>query len=166
MLTADSLRLGYLGDERTLDYYRQHLPSLSPKRIVERTVDDDIADRRSLWVHGDRAFRATLPPAKLLTFTASSGLASGNSRWTADAAFGIVVGPIPDDVAQLVSAVESVGGRLSLNDHSRDSSTVLSGLSPEERDVLEQLKRAFDGAQMLNPIPTTYANAHRQQSVG
>lgn len=133
MLTPAGLRLGYLGDDRTLGYYRQHLPSLLPTAIVERSVDDDIADRCSQWCSFARpTFRASVPPANLLAFTQQLPV----ERWCADAAFGIVVGPAGASRDELWKLAESHQGRCALSDGP-------PMVSVEEANIIHALVEAF-----------------------
>ncbi len=133
MLTPAGLRLGYLGDERTLSYYREHLPSLSPTATVERSVDDDIADRRSQWCgFAGPTFRASVPPANLLAFTRDLPM----ERWSADAAFGIVVGSSGTHHNDLRKIAASHLGRCSMSDEA-------PMMSVEEDAIVRELMKAF-----------------------
>lgn len=153
VLTADALLCGYLGDERTLAFYRDRLPSVGPAEVVGRSLDDDIAHRRSLWCFGEpRTFRASVPPAKVADFAARANLAT----WSADAAFGVVVGPVPDGnarAAELVKAADAVGGTVTVTDRSVDPARVtFSRHNPIESALIERLKRAFDPDAALRPV--------------
>jgi hypothetical protein len=152
VLTADALLCGYLGDERTLAFYRERLPTLSPTDIASRDLARDIEHRISLWtIRSPQAFRASVPPDRLLEFVRQSEI----DRWTADAAFGIVVGPLPaSGEAKIIKAAEALEGTVKFVDRSTDPPRVrFSRISPQERHVLEQLKAAFDPDGKLQPLP-------------
>ena len=66
VLTAKDLLLGYLGDSATLAFYRGKLTEAGAVKIIERSLNDDIQHRNSLWnADGAIAFRASVPPARL-----------------------------------------------------------------------------------------------------
>jgi FAD/FMN-containing dehydrogenase len=49
MLNGDALLCGYLGDERTIEYYRTNLPHAEPVEVVNRSVDEDVEYRNHMW---------------------------------------------------------------------------------------------------------------------
>jgi FAD/FMN-containing dehydrogenase len=151
VLTPKELLCGYLGDERTLDFYRERLTAASPVALATRDLDRDIAHRLSLWsVPSPRMFRAAVPPSKLLEFARRAEL----QQYSADAAFGIVVGETPADDGQLVAAAEALEGTVKFVDRSTDPPRLrFSRLSAQEKSVLERLKQAFDPDRRLNPLP-------------
>src|SRR3954447_10138069 len=67
-LTRDATWCGYLGDERTLAYYRGALAAHGPAEIVERSLADDVRHRAELWrtAGAEGSFRASVPPTKVL----------------------------------------------------------------------------------------------------
>ncbi|HZL36785.1 MAG TPA: FAD-binding oxidoreductase [Tepidisphaeraceae bacterium] len=179
MLTGDALLLGYIGDRRTLDYYRTALSQSEPLEILERSLEEDVADRARLWQwRGALGFRAAVPPARVEEF--ARGLANGS--WVADAAFGVVLGSHieREQIPVIKQAVAAVGGSVrfiaradrteansaagesqsqpqsqSEDFHTAGASQALADLStnPIERQIIERLKLAFDPDSKLNPLP-------------
>ncbi|HWE00842.1 MAG TPA: FAD-binding oxidoreductase [Tepidisphaeraceae bacterium] len=152
ILTADALLCGYLGDERTINYYRTNLPQAEPTEIVERTVDQDIADRSARWrTHGRRTFRASVPPARIGDFV--SVLPGGS--WIADAAFGVVLGSDLREEQNSVVAQSAacVGGsvRFFFDDGGKKSIDFPAGAV--ERQIIGRLKKSFDPDEKLAPLP-------------
>ena len=45
ILRSEDLLCGYLGDQRTIDYYKSALPQAEPMEVREWSVEVDIADR-------------------------------------------------------------------------------------------------------------------------
>jgi len=132
VLTASTLQLGYVGDARMLQFWRQQLTSLQPILLIDRSLDADIQHRLSLWCDfGDVTFRASIPPASLDRFAHLAKL----DRWTADAAFGIVVGPAVERHA-VRDAAGDLGGTCSFS----DEPPVLSGV---ERSLIDRLIKGF-----------------------
>jgi hypothetical protein len=108
MLTADALLCGYLGDERTLEYFRSTLGQSEPLAVEERSVEEDMAVRGELWqARGMLTYRAAVPPMRTGDFVGKAG-----GEWVADAAFGTVFGSDvqADRIAPIREAAESVGG--------------------------------------------------------
>jgi glycolate oxidase FAD binding subunit len=151
ILTREALFCGYLGDEPTLGFYRTSLNRSEPIEIIERTLDQDIEHRASLWnINGAVVFRASIPPARLRELAAP--LEGG--RWAADAGFGIVVGSAHDEsgLAALRAACVKVGGSLKTFRGAYDAAIELS-TTPAERQIIERLKHAFDPDRKLAPLP-------------
>jgi hypothetical protein len=156
VLTASALHCGYLGDDQTLAFYADRLRVLSPASLARRNVDDDADHRRSLWCVGSpQAFRASLPPADVLRFSREAGI----ELWSADAAFGIVVGPIPlGGPERIVKAAAALGGSVKTVDRTAEPPRMtFSRVSPVERAVLSQLKSAFDPDGSLEQIDLGYS---------
>jgi glycolate oxidase FAD binding subunit len=152
-LTAGALLCGYVGDERTLAFYRDRLPTVGPRSVEERPLDADVDHRRSLWCSAEpQTFRASVPPSKVIEFARQARL----DHWSADAAFGVVVGGVPAaGPAALVAAADAVGGAVTLSDRSADPPrTTFSRISPPERALLARLKQAFDPDGALAPLPS------------
>ena len=108
----------------------------NPRRVQRRSLDEDIDDRASLWKVAGNHFRAAVGPAKIIAFVKRAGVIN----WSADAAFGIVIGPYADNEDAIESAAESCGG----------SATFFAAgqpprwkMKPGEQTVLEGLKKAF-----------------------
>ena len=151
VLTRDALLCGYVGDRASLDFYRQAIGQAGVIERIERTLDEDIAHRASLWVKdGKVTFRASVPPASLAEFVAKMSV----DDWSADAAFGIVVGALSDEgpVAKLRESAEALGGTLRTYRGPYGQPIELS-TNPGERKIIERLKNAFDPDVTLQPLP-------------
>jgi len=138
ILTADALYCGYLGDRRTLDYWRSALGANSfqpsPLEIVEHSVQEDIDHRADLF-NGRAAdgFRASVPPNGILEFVERCR----PTNWAADAAFGIVVGSAGASEAE--QAASACGG-------------VVCGSAANGSELLRRLKKALDPSGKLQPL--------------
>lgn len=147
-MTRDATWCGYLGDERTLAYYRGALPEHGPVEVVERSLADDVRHRGDLWKAAgvEGSFRASVPPTKLLEFATAAGL----SEWSADAAFGIVIGLAElSGRARLESAARSFGGGVYFIENGRPDVRMDDG----QRALMRRLKAAFDPEGKLEPLP-------------
>jgi hypothetical protein len=147
LLTGDALLCGYVGDERTIEFYENALRiEHRPRGGVERrTLEQDIEHRRSLW-RGD--FRVSVPPAKVSDFVA----VAKPGKWVADAAFGIVVGSGGDDT-QIRSAAQALGGAATFHRRDGANDALFDVPSAAQRELLERLKQAFDPDNRLAPLP-------------
>jgi hypothetical protein len=146
VLTAEALLLGYLGDEITLDYCVRSLPATEPVETVRRPLEQDIEQRARLWVLRAPTdnlvpFRASVPPARVLDFVR----AARPAQWSADAAFGIVVGSVASGRAEsaLRDAATAVVGTI----------TAATSTTAAERQIIERLKAAFDPDGNLASLP-------------
>jgi len=151
VLTKDALLCGYLGDRPSLDFYRKAIGQAGVIERTERTLDEDIAHRARLWgKDGPVTFRASVPPAALAEFAATMPI----DDWSADAAFGIVVGALPDDrdVARLRESAATVGGTLATF-HGLYGRPIELSTNRGERQIIERLKNAFDPDVTLQPLP-------------
>jgi hypothetical protein len=151
ILTREHLFCGYLGDEPTLAFYRGALGRSEPMEVVERTLEQDIEHRGSLWnVDGAVVFRASVPPARMGELAGTLGAL----RWAADAGFGIVVGAAndPSDLPPLRDACAALGGSTKTFRGAFGPAIELS-TTPAERQIIERLKHAFDPDQKLVPLP-------------
>ncbi len=151
ILTRDALLCGYLGDQASLAFYRKALGEAGVSEPVERTLNQDIAHRTQLWVKdGPVTFRASIPPAALGAFAAKMP----TDYWSADAAFGIVVGALPDDasVARLRESAAALGGSVRTY-HGLFGQPIELSTNPGERKIIERLKNAFDPDLTLQPLP-------------
>ncbi len=146
LFTKGGLDCGYLADEATIEFYASRIETLSPVAFMRRSVEEDIAHRARLWKTDDPgAFRAAVPPAKVLDFAASAQL----SDWAADAAFGVVVGVIdPSSRDRLRSAARAAGGSVYFPDLGPGSTE----LGAAEDALLRRLKDAFDPEGKLAPL--------------
>ena len=151
VLTADALLCGYLGDASTIGFFRSAIGRTEPVEWVERSLDDDIRRRARLWNYeGNMVFRASVPPAKLPELRAAlNGVA-----WSADAAFGVVVGRFDDEskVDAIRKAILATGGTLKRFRGAYGLAIELS-TTPAERQIIERLKDAFDPDRKLDPLP-------------
>jgi FAD/FMN-containing dehydrogenase len=149
-LTSKGLVCGYLGDARTIDYYRKALPEHRPVELIECSLEEDMRHRAELWRWAGEpgSFRASVPPAKLGEFASAAGLAAG--AWSADAAFGIVVGDArASDVTRLRAAARELGGSAHFFD---DAGRTRVELDAARRSLLLRLKAAFDPDDKLEPL--------------
>jgi hypothetical protein len=138
-ITTDAMWCGYLGDERTIAYYRDAMPSHQPREIIARTVEEDTRHRGELWQAAgvDGSFRASVPPVKVLEFAKSAAL----KNWSADAAFGVVVGMAERARREAIStAAREVGGSVFFVEQGRVQMEMERGVS----ELLGRLKTAFD----------------------
>jgi hypothetical protein len=146
MLTADALLCGYLGDARTVSFYESELPRHRPVRVERRSVEDDVRHRQSVW--RPSGFRASVPPASIRRFVDQLQPAS----WSADAAFGVVVGSRDaSNEPTLERAARDVGGSILFFDSSGRPSRLSS--DPNVGQLLDRLKAGFDPRGALEPIP-------------
>jgi hypothetical protein len=145
MLTPDALLCGYLGDERTLDFYQRTLGEQKPRAVERRTLEQDVEHRTGLW-RGD--FRVSVPPAKVADFVAVANPA----KWVADAAFGIVLGE-SDDAAAIRTAAQALGGTATFPRRDGETGPLFDVPSPQQRALLERLKKSFDPDNQLAPLP-------------
>ena len=148
LLTADALRLGYLGDERTIAFYRSESAKIEPRDTIDRSADDDIAEHAQLWAPSaaPNAFRAAVPPTRLREFIAQANL----TDHAADPAFGIVVGPTPSP-SQLGEIARSLGGSCVRFDELGQPLPL--DLPPETQQLLIKLKQVFDPSQRFTRLP-------------
>lgn len=150
VLSAEALLCGYLGDEQTLAFYRSAIPRSEPAEVLERSLEQDVAHRSSLWrASGDLVFRASVPPARVHEFGSSIG-----GKWAADAAFGVVVGTVASEehVGTIRQAASAVGGAARFFRGAFGPPIDLS-TTPGEKRIIERLKSAFDPDNRLNPLP-------------
>lgn len=150
MLTKDALLFGYLGDRATADFYEQNVPQHGTRDLVRHTLDDDINLRAKLWaakMAGD-SFRAMIPPARIAEFVELTQIAN----WSADAAFGVIVGSCPTDQRPaLERAAKSVDGSVIFFDASGAPQNL--SIEPGVASLLKRIKHSFDPNNQLNPLP-------------
>ena len=139
---------GYLGDERTIGYYRDAIGEHRPVEMIGWTVEEDAQHRAKLWRAAgvDGSYRASVPPVKVLEFVRAARL----SDWAADAAFGIVVGMTEGAKHEaLRAAARGVGGSVYFVEGGRTHVE----LDEATQALLQRLKAAFDPDQKLEPLP-------------
>jgi hypothetical protein len=148
VLTAEALLCGYLSDERTIEYYETAIEEYRPTSVTRRSVEEDVAHRRRLWQVEGNVFRASVPPAKVMQFTAEAKL----TDWAADAAFGIVVGRrVEGSEGALFAAAKSAGGKAWFTE---SDGVPVYNATPAEQALLRRLKAAFDPDGKLAPLGT------------
>ena len=160
-LRHDALLLGYVGDDTTIDFYERSSGTNSSAKVQRRSIEPDIEHRAELWaIVGDNGtFRASVPPARIIDFVREARLNALPSpdRWTADAAFGIVVGEVPvGGAAETIRlAAERVGGTAAFGGMSGDAdlTPAIEVTNDAERRIIERLKAAFDPDGNLSPLP-------------
>ncbi len=150
ILTREALQCGYLGDRLTADFYEQNVPKHGSRDLVRHTLEEDIAIRLRLW--GEKVtgagFRAAVPPSRSGEFVQKINTID----WSADAAFGVVVGTYSTDQCPAIdAAARSVGGSVVFCDAS--GRPVNLTLDPGIAALLKRLKHSFDPDQKLNPLP-------------
>jgi FAD/FMN-containing dehydrogenase len=147
ILAKDALWCGFLGDRRTVAHYQAALPEHGPAEVLARSVEEDMSHRRQLWRGGeDGTFRASVPSARIDQFVREARL----TTWSADAAFGVVVGPAEASQEAIVSAAATnVGGSVYFM---REGSMHVQ-VPPATMQVLQRLKAAFDPDRRLEPLP-------------
>ncbi len=135
LLKADALLCGYLGDDRTLDFYQKALAGADTLDVVRRTVEEDIEQRARLWRSRVGGFRAAVPPARILEFIE----ACRPGDWVADPVFGIVLG---SDASEVKAAAEAVGGTA----YVIDAGGVSADWQPSdvEQRLVQRLRSAFN----------------------
>jgi len=144
LLTPDSLFCGYLGDERTVEFYRRGLPQRKLMELRRRPVEEDILHRMNLW-SAPATYRAGVAPAKIPDFIERAGV----QKWAADAAFGVVKIFQAADFSKLREAAEAVGGKV----FGESQRLQLDGVyNDAERALLVRLKQAFDPDGKLEPL--------------
>jgi hypothetical protein len=154
VLTPTALFCGYLGDERTLAFYRQRVPTEGPLSLVDRTLDDDIAHRATLWQPvGGARLRAAVPPAKLQQYVSNAALGD----WAADPAFGVVVSAgTPGQFEPAAAAAADLGGSAEVVDDTGRSLLRRPDPVGAEQAVLRRLVAAF--------VESTQAGSTRAES--
>jgi hypothetical protein len=148
VLTRDALRCGYLGDLRTIAFCETEVPRHGPRSLTRHAVEDDLALRLKLWQGRD--FRASVPPASVARFVSDAR----PDDWSADAAFGVIVGSCAvSQRSALARAARDVGGSILVLDPSGKPTQ----LTPDPRvaRLLDRLKTAFDPRGALEPIPVS-----------
>ena len=151
MLSRNEMQLGYLGDEPTLQYYRDHVKQSEPREIIEQSFVHDVAHRAAVWsASGETIFRASIPPVRLNELPASLP----DIEWIADAAFGIVIGSAPADRSVISGTFAKLSGTVSFWKGNETPAPLLDvSTNPIERQIIERLKVAFDPESKLNPLP-------------
>jgi glycolate oxidase FAD binding subunit len=154
VLTKDAMLCGYLGDRATVDFVRANIPQYGTRDLVQHALEDDIAVRERLWsqrrghLSDHVTFRASVPPSRLTEFVSSIGA----SDWSADAAFGIVVGSCASGaIDALQKAATTVGGSAILFDSTGKPQNLR--LDPTVAALLHRLKDSFDPEGKLQPLP-------------
>jgi hypothetical protein len=137
VMTSQALWCGWLDDAITLNFYEGLIAAAGPLEFFRRSLEEDIEHRAKLWSHGEEYFRASVPPARIEQFVKLAEV----TEWSADAAFGIVIGPlVTTDTDRITLAARTTGGNCTLF---RGDSQPIWDSSPEERRIISQLSDAF-----------------------
>ena len=146
--TSEATWCGYLGDERTVEYYGGAVAEYRPVELARRTVEEDMRHRAELWraAGAEGSFRAAVPPVRVLEFVRAAEL----TDWAADGAFGIVIGLAEISRREAIgAAAREVGGSVYFVEDGR----VRVEMDEGRRTLLERLKGAFDGQGKLEAMP-------------
>ena len=70
LVDRQTLRCGYLGDERTIRFYESALAAHKPAQVQRASVEEDVALRGRLWrpLRESSFFRASVPPSRIRHF--------------------------------------------------------------------------------------------------
>jgi hypothetical protein len=133
---------GYLGDERTLDFYQSCLADYGAAKLQRQSLEQDIEFRNRYWL-GQRkptVFRASVPPAKVLQFMSLIPDATS----AADPIFGIVVGSTSSisECDTVDRAAAQLGGTVVHDDPDKIRSFFNAG--GDRLRLLERLQSAFN----------------------
>jgi FAD/FMN-containing dehydrogenase len=135
ILTADRLRLGYLGDQAALEYWASKMPG------ERRSLERDSEHRVKLFsCSHDRGvtIRASVPPARLREFTAAAAMI----QWGADAAFGIVRGCCDERALPALRQAARAGGGIAWRETGESIGDIAAG-NPAQHQLLLRLRDAF-----------------------
>jgi hypothetical protein len=138
MLAEGSLFCGYLGDEKTIEFYESDVPRLKPLDVKRQSLVQDIEFRAARWLPERSAvrFRASVPPSGVVRFAKNIGL----TDLAADAAFGIAVGRCDESQkSALCKAADDIGGSVVFDDEHP-----LSRYTGTELELLRRIQSAFD----------------------
>jgi hypothetical protein len=137
LMRPGELLCGYHGDETTLGYYERAAASFAPTSVRRATLAEDESLRAEWWRTGAEWTQVSVGPGRLMPLTKSI------TDWVGDPVFGIVRvrGDIPVDVLKEHRATA----------YRSDGAVVVT--TPQERELLERLKRAFDPEHVLAPLP-------------
>jgi glycolate oxidase FAD binding subunit len=155
MLTPEALWCGYLADPAALTFYRSRVAEAGAAEIADRSLAEDVEFRQSAWgrwADGNDTYRASVPLTKIRQFADEASL----KEWTADPAFGIVIGRTsPDHWKAIRAAAAAVGGTVLFRRAVDDDQSAAIDIStnPVERQIIERLKHAFDPGGQLAPLP-------------
>ncbi|HZZ44237.1 MAG TPA: FAD-binding oxidoreductase [Tepidisphaeraceae bacterium] len=145
VLTKDALLCGYVGDRDTILFYLKDLPKHDPLEIRQHTFEEDCDLRARLWrspaVDPQLAFRASAPPSRLYDLIR----ALKPAHWIADPAFGILLGVCPSKAH--INSWQALAAPMSARivfRHPTSQALVNYSTSPEEKRIIDLLKRAFD----------------------
>ena len=149
VMTPEALLCGFVGDERTMQFYRSAIARAEPVSLLTRSLEEDIEQRWTLWrAEGEIVWRASVPPVRILDFAREL-----QGKWVADAAFGIVRGDCSrEEMGAIREAASGVLGTVRFYDGATGAPVDLSTTEAERR-IMERLKDAFDPDRTLNPLP-------------
>jgi FAD/FMN-containing dehydrogenase len=153
-LGRDHLLLGYVGDEAMLEYVAGQLPTTEPMDLTRRTADEAIGGKGGAgWPIPEKGMllRVSLPPKKVADWARTLG----ERPWMADPIFGIVILPLDNeaDIEPLAASAESAGGTVRVfADLESAPRLVRVSTNAGERQIIQQLKHAFDPENRLQPL--------------
>jgi hypothetical protein len=143
LLAGDQMYCGYLGDAAAIEFYQSELLHHAPASVEALSLEQDIAFRAQWWKaqrDGIR-FRASVPPAKVLTFMR----AIAPDATAADPAFGIVVGACSRDrMAPIRAAAKEFTGMVVYDD--LEDLRTFSGADAGTVALLKRIEAAFNPA--------------------
>lgn len=153
IMTADALFCGFVSDTMTIEFYEREIQSYRPRDLTRRSLDDDIALRRSMWrADGEIHFRAAVPPQRVKAFLEAISIADA----VADPAFGIIIGGCPEaQMPRLRKLAAEADGAVVFR--REDGSIVNVTSDAVEHTILRRLKQAFDPEGRLAPLPALSA---------
>jgi hypothetical protein len=137
ILQNDALSCGWLDDSKAIDLFERLASGHRPRKIIRRSLEEDIRHRGCAWVASGRYFRASVPPTCILRFAADAGL----KDWIADAAFGIIIGRYSEDEVPIIERVADLcGGSATFFDPDRPPKWPRNSV---EVGVLTAIRNAF-----------------------
>jgi len=149
-ITSESLSCGYLGDSSTIAFYAKEASTLNPHGVHPRNLSEDILHRQALWRAGpgEGAFRASVPPARVMHFVQAAHL----RNWVADPCFGVVIGSCENSRRSvLTTAARGAAGVITFFD--KHGIAVNIPAEPPVIALLQRLKRQLDPEGALRPLP-------------
>jgi glycolate oxidase FAD binding subunit len=144
--TGEGMRAGWLGRQREITLIRGEIATCTGAEPMERTLEEDAAERLGLLNVGTEWLRIHLPPNDLPAFVSQM---RGQSL-VADPVFGVVWMPVPETFSAVLAALERFGGHAIWL--GRDGVRVF-GVSAEVQALLLGLKRRLDPKGKLPPLP-------------
>jgi hypothetical protein len=137
VLQPGALICGWIDDNRAISLFEHLAAQQHPRKIQRRSLAEDIHHRANLWQITRQYFRAAVGPTKILRFAELAA----RVNWSADAAFGIVIGPYAaGEETTIQNAAETCGGSAAFFPAGQAPQW---DMNPAEQTIWERLKRAF-----------------------